>query len=121
MAKRRELSEYPATDRFKPVDVLYTPHPYCITPKHVAYAADHYGGMLGEDAIQALESKHGRGICGVRGCTLRREDHKPVLLLGVDDPAEDLKDVPGLQEYLLQIKPLLEEDGYDGVAFQKGF
>ena len=41
--------------RFEKVFSHSEPHPYMIGPRHVATAADHYGGMLGESAIEGAE------------------------------------------------------------------
>lgn len=72
---------------FKAVDELIAPHPYCITDKHVAYAADHCAGRLGKEAIEQAEQ---RGIhCGVKGCALSYEEHVPVLVIAVNSETEE--------------------------------
>lgn len=43
---------------FKVIDTIGVPHPYCIGPKHVGWASDHWNGMLGKDAILDAE-EHG--------------------------------------------------------------
>lgn len=41
----------------KKIEKISIPHPYCIAPGHVAEAANHWGGMLGVEAIRAAEKK----------------------------------------------------------------
>lgn len=114
--------KYPKTDKFRIIDTIGVPHPYCITPKHVAIASDEFMGMLGEPAINRAEEK---GIhCDIckkverktgKPC-LSYEEHKQALLVEVNDKRE-LKDIPELQPYLLSIKNLAEKDGFVGFAF----
>ena len=93
------------------------PHPYCITPRHVAYASDHCGGMLGESAIEGAERKGAK--CGMKGCQLRYSQHETQVTLVVVVPVgtRDLNAVPGLHTYLLSIKDLATELGIQGFAF----
>lgn len=100
------------------------PHPYCITPKHVAIASDEFMGMLGEPAIEAAEAKGVKcDICAKierktgKPC-LPWAEHKQALLVEVNDSRE-LKDIPELKAYLLKIKPLAEKDGFAGFAFMQ--
>ena len=59
---------HPSTEHFSVTDSIGIPHPYCLTPRHVAVASDHFCGRLGKDAIIDAEK---RGVkCGMRGCTL---------------------------------------------------
>jgi len=53
--------------------VNFKPHPYVIGTGHVGYAADHYNGMLSEDAIRDAE-RHGIH-CAQRGCRLPYDQH----------------------------------------------
>jgi len=119
-----KFAKYPKTDKFKIIDTIGVPHPYCITPKHVAIASDEFMGMLGEPAIRRAEEK---GIdCDIckkinrktgQAC-LPFEEHKQALLVEVNDTRE-LKDIPELKSYLLSIKDLCEKDGYVGFAFKQ--
>jgi hypothetical protein len=96
------------------------PHPYCITPKHVAWASDHWSGMLSEAAIQDSESK-GKARCGMRGCNLGYEEHRVQKTLFIEVPQNrDLNAVPGLHAYLLSIKSTAMQEGVDGFAFPAG-
>ena len=120
-----KITKYPLTELYRVKDTIGVPHPYCITPKHVAYASDHCSGMLGVDAIRGAE-KHG-AVCdtckqiGKQHGTpyLKYDEHKQALLVEVKFKGE-LKDAPGLQEYLLSCKEMCEADGFVGFAFIKG-
>ena len=116
------MKKFPKTEKFKVIDTIGVPHPYCITPKHVEIASDEFMGMLGEPAIKRAEEK---GVyCDIckkierktgKPC-LPYEEHKQALLIEVDDKRE-LKDIPELKEYLLKLKPLAEKGGFAGFAF----
>lgn len=83
------------------------PHPYCITPKHVAWASDHCGGMLGAAAIREAEEKAGASceICRKQGGgILKYDDHESPLTLFVAVPHHDLNAIPGLHAYLMAVK-----------------
>jgi len=57
------------------IDVAkYHPHPYMIGASHVAWASDHWGGLLSEEVIKEGE-KRGKCRCMQRNCTLPYEDH----------------------------------------------
>ena len=101
-------------------DTIVVPHPFCITPKHIT-AAQPFGGMLGREAIEALEKKTGKASCGMRGCTLRYAEHEQALLVACKTELKDAegKAVPELHAYLLKCKPACEEDHYAGFAFLK--
>src|SRR5579863_6173438 len=110
----------PATDSvFKTEKVVKVslPHPYCIIPKHVAVAADDFGGMLGESAIEAAERMGVR--CGMNGCNLpyRKHESQVTLVIVVPVGSRDLNAVPGLHKYLLSIKDKATELGVRGFAF----
>ena len=111
---KEKLKEYPKTDKFECIDTIGMPHPYCITPKHVAVASDYHSGRLDGYAIEDAERRGAR--CGVRNCNLSWDEHEQAILVQVDDHRE-LKDVPGLQEYLLSIKERAENDKIAGFAF----
>jgi len=111
-----KLEKYPKTDMFKILDTIGVPHPYCIGPKHVGYAADHCSGLLGKDAI--IEAEKHNAHCMVKGCTLTFEEHKQGLIVEVKSD-KDLNDIPELIEYLLSIKDRTEKDGFDGFAIKQ--
>jgi len=105
-----KLLDYPFTEMFQPERTIFDPHPPCITGKHVGYAHDH-GGILSESAFDSSP-------CGVTGCNLKYREHKHILLIRVKFNGE-VKDVPGLQEYLMSINERAEKDGYVGYAFRQ--
>ena len=108
------LSKYPKTELFRVKDTIGVPHPYCIGTRHVVEAADHFCGMLGKKGIRcAMKFKDGGR------CQLAYEQHETALLIEVNHPGE-LKDVPGLNEYLLSIKEMCIKDGFAGMAFING-
>lgn len=103
-------------------NVNFKPHPYCVGTRHVVFASDNFGGILGESAIEAAENA---GIycdtCRKAGQKLSYSEHKSdkVMFIKVSGE-EDLEDVLGLKEYLFELKPICEANGIDGFAFIKG-
>ena len=118
------LKEFPSEERWRVIDTLGVPHPYCITPQHLKYCdivigkaeiveAERHGVVC--NICKKLNEKEGREI-------LSYEEHKQVVLVEVDSEKEDIKDETGefkksLQEYLLKIKPLLLKHNFEGVSF----
>jgi hypothetical protein len=106
-----------AQGNFKVVDTIPTTHAFCVTPKHIAYAADHHHGILDEYVIERSGAP-----CGVKGCNLAFNDHKFALLISCRREISDPKTqqaVPELHEYLCNIKDECEKNGYVGFAFVK--
>jgi hypothetical protein len=106
------------------VQKVTTPHPYCITPKHVAVAADHHCGMLNEAAIEDAEKRGARcGTCREmakrnRDSVLSYREHETNTALFIQVPQDrNLNAVQGLHAYLLSIKALAESLGVTGFAF----
>ena len=99
-------------------DTIGVPHPYMIMPGHVAEAADHHGGMLGEAAIEAAEDR--RIFCGICRGKLSFHEHETALLVACKEELKDGdKPHPELHAYLLKVNPMTEEDGFAGYAFVK--
>ena len=100
-------------------DTISTPHPFTITDKHVAFAADHCCGILGEDAVEKAEA---HGIhCGARGCQLTMREHGKGLVVSCKS---ELKNAKGeihkeLHAYLLSCADKAEQDKFEGFAFVK--
>jgi hypothetical protein len=112
-----KLKKYPISKDglFSVVDTIGVPHPYCISPGHVAIAAERYGGMLGKAAIERAE-REGVHCCICKG-KLPLAEHKQALLVAVHS-TKSLEELRGpLGEYLQHIKPLTEADGFEGWAF----
>jgi hypothetical protein len=111
---------------FRAVDTIGVPHPYMIGTKHVAWAADHWNGILGNAAIEDAE-KHGIKceICKKNRLGLKYEDHKQALVIECDLDMSVLDDIdpsikkwnPEIHEYLNKIKDQVQKDGYEGFAF----
>jgi hypothetical protein len=100
--------------------VNHKPHRYVIGAPLVAFAADHYGGMLSEHAIAGYERQGGR--CGHPGCNLIFAEHTYEYALFL----QPLRDIPNklAAQQLMGIKPLMEKNGIAGVALvesPKGF
>ena len=98
-------------------ELISVPHPYVITGKHVAWAADHYLGSL---STMAIETGEREGIrCGMNGCRLTLAEHQQALLVACRGPLKTLKGkmVKELHDYLLKCKPLCDQDGWVGFAF----
>lgn len=105
---------------FGVVDTLGVPHSYCIGAKHIAFAADHAGGILNEDTIERAE-RAGATCRTCRG-NLKWKDHKVALLVACElpmgDPDNADKVHPELYAYLLACKEkLTSETEYEGFAF----
>lgn len=102
-----------------------TPHPFMIGPRHVAIAADQFGGMLSDAALDAAYSAgYGCQMPTERGhgpkCGLSHRDHKSELVALIETPFKlksNVKEVPGLHEYLLSIKETAEKAGIAGFGF----
>lgn len=122
MSPEELKTRYGASDfgNFAIIDQIGVPHPYCIGPKHVEVAADQFGGMLGEAAIEAAE-RQGAKCCICKG-KLKYAEHKRALLIDckVDpDSRDEFKEE--LSDYLLKSKPLAEADSFAGFAFKDSF
>ena len=91
--------------------VNHKPHPFTIGPKHIAYAADHCGGMLGTDVCK-------KAPCAHKGCRLSYEQHTHDTVMFLS-----LKRNVSNSDAVDQLKQLaaagMDEDGIDGVAFVK--
>ena len=119
-AKEFELEkEFGRTENFYPKDTTNTPHPYCITSRHVGHASDNFSGILGEAAIKSAEKAGAR--CGVRGCNLSYEEHEKVLLIYCKEDAKEKPYGDELRNYLVGIEPQLTKQHYAGVALIDGF
>lgn len=117
-----ELPQPPSGVSFKlaKVENVTMPHPYCITPRHVGIAADHYNGILGPEAIRAAERagaccdicRHsGRGI-------LPFDKHETSLTVFITVPQNhNLNGIEGLHNYLYTNKAQFEALGIQGFAF----
>ena len=107
------------------IDTIPVPHPYCITPRHVAVASDQYSGILGDAAIEGAEKQGAKcDICRERNKrhgdpVLSFKDHKTALLVGckAELKGNDGKVNEELHEWLLSIKDEATRHDYAGFAF----
>ena len=108
-----KLRKFPFTRHFRVKDTVGVPHPYCITPKHLALCES---GILDEHSIKRAEEKGAR--CDICKGKLSFEEHKQALVVAVYDEHEvGLNEIEGLGEYLESIKELTESEGYEGWCF----
>jgi hypothetical protein len=111
---------------FQVIDTIGVPHPYCITPKHVAYASDHFNGMLGKEAIIEAE-KYGKAVCDICKGINRKDYSKPILTYDQHEQAllvnckVNMAKNEELHAYLMGIKDLATKEHYAGFAFKKDF
>ena len=108
---------YTRSDHFVIADTIGVPHPYTITPRHVAYASDRCGGRLDEEAIKAAEDVGVR--CGWRHCQLKFEEHEQAVIVNCYAPIqkEDGRATPELHQMMLANKDEVEKNGYVGFTF----
>lgn len=100
---------------------LQAKYGYCITPKHIAVAADRFGGMLGKEAVREAERQGaycGTTFKGGGRCQLAYDKHEQALLVecGLDFQTDEAAKEE-LQGYLLGAKEKAEADGFAGFAF----
>lgn len=102
----------------------HQPHPFCITPRHIAYAADHCGGMLTTDAIRNSHAPCGMGrrgspILGEDPCNLSIDEHthETAIVVVVPNDVKDLNAIEGLHAWLVAAKPVAEAEKIDGFMF----
>ena len=110
---------YPASPsgRFSVVDTIGVPHPYCITPKHIAVAADHHGGMLDRGAIEDAERSGAK--CGICKGKLKYAEHETALLVGCKVDFKEAKEE--LEAWLKSIVAECTKNGYAGFSFRKDY
>lgn len=94
-------------------DVIYCnhkPHPIMIGTRHVDYAADHCGGMLGKETLRRIP-------CAWKGCTTAYKDHTSdrVLILRLTRNASQEE----AHAVLKSLADSMAADGLDGVTFLK--
>lgn len=97
-------------------DTIPAPHPFMITSRHVAMAADRFGGMLTQECLIACE-KRGDG-CGMR-CGISAEEHGQALKVFCLKPMFKKKKKEAtveLHKFLLKLKEKYGKK-YVGFAF----
>lgn len=105
------------------VKTIPVPHLYCITPKHLTGTSMY----LNNETIRDAEKHHG-AVCDTCRYLVKHgrqieilpvDEHRQELTLFLEVPKGDLNAVLGLKEYLLKIKPVLQELKISGVAFKQ--
>lgn len=94
--------------RIVKVDTVVLPHPFVITPKHLAGDSMY----LNEDVIERSGAP-----CGHPGCLLGIREHESqvTLFVEVEDNRVDLNTIDGLGPYLQAVKDA--DLGLEGFAF----
>lgn len=88
-------------------NVNHKPHPFTIGPKHVAHAADHCGGMLGDETIKAIP-------CAAPGCRLSYEHHTSDKVLFLSLVGNTTKELAQIE--LKKLVELMEANKIDGIC-----
>lgn len=125
---KKELRKYPQTSKFKVIDTIGVPHPYCVTPKHLEFSEGMYLDIEGAEKRSREQYPNDPRKWAVCDICRRREretgekiltykEHKQALLIEVDGELKDKKTNEVLKEYLLKIKPRAEREGFAGFAF----
>ena len=96
----------------------HKPHPFMIGSAHVAHAADHHGGMLGEATLSAIGCYWKDDTYGRCGLPYHQHTSDRVLFVKVIRNCAN-KDAA---DALFAIKEMMVTDRIDGVAFvESGF
>jgi hypothetical protein len=112
MAKEK-FAEFNTTnlpmEAFDVVQINYKPHPYMIGSRHIEYASNHFGGMLGEETLRAVP-------CAMRNCHAMYEEHtsNTVLVIRLN---EDVKNTDEFVELLKNVLSPLDMFGLEGCLF----
>lgn len=111
--EKHTLFVAPLMNFFVPVKVLavnFKPHPFTIGPRHVAYAADHCCGILGQEALESAP-------CAARDCNVSYSGHThdTVLVLRLTRNLTNEE----ATACLLRVKELMETNGIDGFVFER--
>ncbi len=99
------------------IDTIGVPHPYCLTPKHIAYASAYNGGVLTTNAIRESEEHGAR--CDICKGKLPYDKHEQALVVSCKKEIKLANDE--LWEYLLSLKEQVEKDGFAGFVFKQDF
>lgn len=91
--------------------INHRPHPFMVGPRHIAHAADHHGGMLGEATLEVVPCAH-------RGCQTAYRDHTSdkVMALKLTADTTNTQANVALKQIVDQLDPI---DAIDGFIFIK--
>ena len=109
-AKYKKIYEDSDVFTFRSIEgVNHKPHPFTIGSRHVAYAADHCCGMLGDEVLKKIP-------CAAPGCGRRYEEHTydVVMFLSLKRNADREEAQAELKR---AIDAGLEADEVDGFCF----
>lgn len=112
-----DFSKYPKTEMFEVIDSIGVPHPYMITHRHVAFAADKFNGIMGQAALEAAE-KQGI-VCDICKGKLSLAEHEQALIVECTTSGTIQEIEEPLREYLMSIEPMATADKYVGFAFKQ--
>ena len=89
-------------------NVNHKPHPYTIGPRHVAHAADHHSGILGQATVEAVKCAHPK-------CDLPHDQHTSdkVIFLSIKRNASEKE----ANDILQPLGKKMETDKIDGLTF----
>jgi len=114
---------------FMCVDTIPVPHPDCITPHHVVWASENFGGLLSKQAIEAAERqntvKYACDICKARHRKLGEKilgisDHGEALIVACKVDYRTHKEAEQeLRTYLIMNKGKCEEHKFVGFSFMR--
>lgn len=102
-------------DGFKVHDITtinHKPHPFVIGPKHVAFCADNYGGMLGD----ACTNDERFPACSAPGCYLTMREHTSNKVMAVM-LTKNLSQEEAQQSLKRYVDAGMEDDGIEGFVF----
>ena len=115
MTNEEIIKLYPKTELFEVTETIGVPHPFCITAKLVTWTAKNHNGRLTDNAIREAERQSMFPLCGVKGCSLKYDEHKQALAVLCKTKDNDL-----LQTYLKSIVEQCEKDGFAGFVLVDG-
>lgn len=93
----------------------YSPHPFTIGPKLVAYGSDHNSGFLDEQCILNFEKQKNTTACSFEKCNTSYQDHKYDRVLFLQLKMNLKKEEA--QNCLKGISDILENNEIDGICF----
>ncbi len=92
------------------MNVNHKPHPYTIGPKHIAYASDHHGGLLGQETLDKVP-------CYVLGCQLSYDEHTSDKVLFLQLKRHATPEEASALFVNPELKAELEKEKIAGVSF----
>jgi hypothetical protein len=97
----------------KILTVNHKPHVFVVGPKHFEHASKYHSGTLGNATLDVVPCAHPR--CGL--LYAKHTYESALVVLVPEEYKADLNTVPGLRDWLITLKPQLEEEKLAGVTF----